>query len=157
MVELLERWGNLPEGASELTKNDTLKGATRDQLKKFAEEIGEAVATEHILKETSFDLENIKWPTIITIYAKDEKGNPGPEKGIYNLPGMVDRIGRIYFRADEVDPAWFVPGYWISRSVFVKDQQQLTPVSEIILETTPLYAGEQVIAIQVTTKRINVY
>lgn len=152
MVELLEKWGNLPEGASELLKNETLKDATKEQLTRFAEDLAEEVAKEHILRETDLDLDRLKWPTTVTILPKFE-ANPGPEQGVYHIPAMVDRMGRIYFRVQDVDETWFVPGYRITRKVFDKETKSATEYHEKILEVQPLFLGESKIAVQVTTAR----
>lgn len=151
MVELLERWGNLPEGASELINSESLKDATKQQLTKFAESLADEVAKEHILRETNLDLDRLKWPTTITIFPKsDTPVRPGPEKGAYNIPAVTDRMGRLYFRIEDVEEDWFIPGYRISRRVFDKKNKVSTEVHETILECQPLFVGEHKIAVQVT-------
>lgn len=149
MVELLEKWGNLPEGSTELIKNNTLKDATKEQLQKFAEELGDEVAKEHILRETQFDLERIRWPSKVSVLAK-EGTSPGPEEAIYDIPAVVDRMGRLYFRIQDVREEWFVPGYTMTRKAFNKDAGLEEAVNELILESMALFSGDQKIAVQVT-------
>lgn len=149
MVELLEKWGNLPEGSTELIKNNTLKDATKEQLQKFAEELGDEVAKEHILKETQFDLDRIRWPSKVSVVGRE--GNvPGPEESIYDIPAVLDRMGRLYFRIQDVKEEWFVPGFLITRKAFNKEAGLEESVSEVIIEATALFSGDQKIAVQIT-------
>ncbi len=150
MVELLEKWGNLPEGSTELIKNETLKNATKEQLQKFAEELGEEVAKEHILKETQFDLDRIRWPTKVSVL--EATGViPGPAESVYDIPAVMDRMGRLYFRIQDVKEEWFVPGFSMNRKAFNKESGLEEMVEEVILEATPLFSGDQKIAVQVTS------
>lgn len=155
MAELLEKWGNLPEGASELVKNDTLVNATREHLQKVATELGDAVADLHLIKETQLDLDKLRWPTKVTLQEASE-GAPGPKDSVYDIPAVMDRMGRLFFRIQDVREDWFVPGYRITRKQFKPDEGLEMLVWEQILESTVLFTGEQKIAIQVTTSPIEV-
>ncbi len=152
-AQLLEKWGNLPEGASELTKSNELHNATKEHLTKFAEELAEAVANEHVLRETSLDLEHLKFPVVVAVCSKIEVG-VGPDWGVNEIPGMEDRMGRLYFRFQDVAKEWFVPGFFIRKSVFDKETQKRYTVNLEILEVTTLFVGDQEIALQVLLSRL---
>ncbi len=147
---VLERWGQLPEGASDLVRENALKNATRLQLMQLAEEIGEEVDAEHRIKETSLDLDALRWPKMVKRIVRPAPGKSStPSAGsivAFDLSAVVDRMGRFYFRAQDVDLEWFVPGY-----VLEHDTAGKLTVSEI-LEVTELFVGELVVAIQVFVK-----
>lgn len=136
MVELLEKWGNLPEGASELVNNNELKDATRSQLTKFAEELGDEVVKEHVLKETNLDLDRLRWPTTVTVRSFS---NPD-----LKFNAVIDHMGRFFFRFQDVEQEYFIPGYFL-----IRDEEP--GVQETILESTVLYVGDHPVCIQVTT------
>lgn len=139
MVELLEKWGNLPEGSSELLKSETLKNATKDHLQKFAEELAEEVATAHALKETNLDLDRLRWPVEVTILDAKQKVLAK------SVAAVIDRMGRYFFRFQDVKADWFVPGYSLSKLVNGEWNDQ------VILQADVLFTGETAVAYQVTT------
>lgn len=139
MVELLEKWGNLPEGASELLKSETLKDATREHLQKFAEELADEVATAHALKETNLDLDRLRWPVRVDILS--EKNEPLSLK----VSAVIDRMGRYFFRFQDVKEEWFAPGYLLVKDVAGER------VEQVILQSDVLFVGDTAVAYQVTT------
>jgi hypothetical protein len=148
-AQLMEQWGYLPEGSTELVKTDALKGATKEQLQKLAEDIGNEVDKERALKETQLDLDKIRWPVEVTVL---KKGEGDHLDGVaHKVPAVIDRMGRFYFRIQDVADVWFVPGYLITREVMNKDNGARAIVKELILEKDVLYIGEQPVCIQVTT------
>ena len=136
MVELLERWGSLPEGSSELLKNETLKDATKEQLQKFAEDLANEVATAHALKETNLDLDRLRWPVEVAVLDQYKSQIAG------KVTAVIDRMGRYFFRIQDVKKEWFVPGFVIVRG----------DSKETILESDALFVGSEAVAIQVTTR-----
>lgn len=150
MVELFEKWGNLPAGSSELVNDDALKNATKEHLYKLAEEIGTEVDKERTLKETQLDLDKLRWPKTVSIARNLEEG--GTELLQEDIVVMVDRMGRYYFRPEDVEESTLVPG----RLLLVKQK----PVSngpfvhpalkQQILEVSPLYIGESLVCFQVS-------
>lgn len=139
MAQMMEKWGVLPEGSSELTKNDRLKNATREQLVKFGEELGDALDRERRLKETMLDLNYLRWPAWVQIIST-RPGDPITE----GISGVIDRMGRYYFRPKDVKKEWFVPGYILRRGAHGQN--------EVILEVSELFVGDQVAALQVSVK-----
>jgi hypothetical protein len=139
VILMLEKLGTLPDGASEIAKKATLKEATRDQLMKFGEELGEAIDKERRLRETMLDLNQLRWPTEVHIFSH------GREVARH-VVCIIDRMGRFYFRHQDVKKEWFVPGYQMRRT------ENDTMRMETILEVSELYTGDQVAAIQVSTK-----
>ena len=146
-AEILERWGALPDGASDLTQKEELKNATHAQLVKFAEDIGDEVEKNRRLKETMLDLNQLRWPTMVAIYddSTSEKPIASP------VDALIDRMGRYYFRAQDVKRGWFVPGYRLTRNK-VESGHEIDMINETILEVTELFIGEEVAAIQVSTE-----
>ena len=145
-AQLMEHWGVLPEGAAELAKNPKLKDATRDQLMKFGEELGEALDRERRLRETMLDLNQLRWPAKVNII--DTTQQP-PAVRAQGVDAVIDRMGRYYFRPADVHKNWFVPGFQIIRETLHLSGD--TP-PETILEVSELFVGDQVAAIQVSTK-----
>lgn len=143
MIELLEKWGNLPHGASDLVKEDALKDVTKDHLYQLANELGAEVEKEHVLRETYLDLERIRWPTVVSIFA-----GPSIESNLLvdKLAAVMDRMGRYYFRIQDVKDIWFVPGYVLHRKVDSENEKV-----ETITEKQVLYVNEQPVCIQVST------
>ena len=144
---LMERWGTLPEGAAALAKEPKLKDATREQLMKFAEDIGDEVEKKAKLRESMLDLNQIRWPAKVSIF---RTGQLGEEIVADMLSCVIDRMGRYYFRVDDVDTKWFVPGFWIQRHMNVLSK---APPVEEILEADIIYLEEHPICVQVTTRR----
>lgn len=148
-AELMERWGYLEPGAAERVNADALKGATKDQLSKLAEEIGDEVFKEHQLRETSLDLERLRWPTEVTI------SNKAGETVAWKLKGMIDRMGRLYFRAQDIKEAWFVPGFTVKRTTHDVETGYETVIRETVLESGFLYIGEVPVVYQVSVTAAN--
>jgi len=153
-VELLEKWGNLPEGATDLVKEEFLKGCTQSHLTEFAERVADEIEAEHTLRETNLDLGALKWPSVVTVISQ-YKSFPGPKESIYNIPSMIDRMGRLFFRVEDVDESWFIPGYRLSRKQFNRESKCHVESIEEVLEVQPLYVGDQKIALQVTVQRLD--
>lgn len=150
MAQMLEKWGNLPEGASDLVNDDALKDATRDQLTKLGEELGDEVDKLRTLRETQLDIDKIRWPAEVDII--------DPRNGRKFLAGkiqsVIDRSGRLYFRYQDVSMDWFVPGFIFERRMTGPDGSKIIEVREEILEVTPLYTDEQPVCVQVATHRL---
>lgn len=145
MVELLERWGNLPEGSTELLKSDTLQNATRAHLEKFAEDLASEVASG--LRETNLDLDKLRWPVVVTI--RDQYKS----QIAFDVSAVIDRMGRYFFRVQDVEEGWFVPGYTLIREGKRDTRGAVRIEYETILESTTLFSGEQAVAIQVSTSK----
>lgn len=134
---IMEKWGVIPEGSSELARRQALKDATREQLIKFAEDVGDEVDKHRRLKETMLDLNQLRWPATVDIV--DGAGmRSGP------FVAVVDRMGRYYFQPQQDTKDVLVPG----RTLLSREQND----SATILEVTELFVGDQVAAIQVSTK-----
>lgn len=136
MAELMEKYQLLPEGAAEQVRE-----ATREQMKKVAEEVVELAEQEALIKETRFDLERLRWP--VNVYT----ALPDSVNRMHSpwVEGVIDRMGRYFFRVQDVKEEWFVPGYILQKS---------GKRTEEILEVTKLYIDEQPVAIQVTTREV---
>ncbi len=149
-AQIMERWGQLPEGASDIVQENALENATKEQLARLAEEIAEEVETESRIKETSLDLNTLRWPkTVRRIVRPNREAGALSTVGsiiAYDLSAVVDRMGRFYFRAQDVIKEWFVPGFVIEHDIAGK------PVSNEILEVTELFVGETIVAIQVSVR-----
>jgi hypothetical protein len=137
-ASMMEKWGVIPEGSAELARHKELEGATKEQLIKFAEDIGNEVDKQRRLKETMLDLNQLRWP------AKIEISNGKNDILVGPFTAIVDRMGRYYFQPNLDTLKWLVPG-------FVLHNRELSE-SETILEVTELFVGDQVAAIQVSTK-----
>lgn len=138
-AELMEKWGYLPEGSAEKTDEDKLKNATQETLTKLASDLATEVEKEHALRETYLDLERLRWPQAIDGIYKPQVGQPF--EVALNLMSVVDRMGRYYFRIQDVDKEWFIPGYYLRKK----------GIDEKILQAQVLYIGEQGVCVQVTT------
>lgn len=149
MAEMLERWGNLPNGAADLVKNDALIHATKNQLEKIAEVIGDAVEEMNTIRETRLDLDKIQWPTQVSILPA-EPNRPGPTKLIKNIPAVMDRMGRLFFRFQDVREDWFIPGFVLMRTQHMPNEGVEIAVLEQVLERTTLFAEEKKIVLEVT-------
>lgn len=147
---MLEKWGNLPDGAADLVKDGALKDATREQLMKLGEELGDEVEKERTLKETQLDLEKLRWP--VTVSVVDLRG----ERKLWaaGVQGVMDRSHRMYFRFDDVMESWFVPGFIIERTMTGRDGIKVVDVREEILESTLLYTDEQPVCVQISVRRL---
>jgi hypothetical protein len=137
-ARMMEKWGVLDEGSADLAKKATLKDATREELIQFAEDIGEEVDKQRRLKETMLDLNHLLWPIQVGIWG-------GGDQRIYRVTGLVDRMGRYYFRPCDAPQEVLVPGFTVLSGY--QDTKK-----ETILEVTPLYVGDDVAAIQVSVQ-----
>ena len=137
-AQMMEKWGAIPEGSAELARRQELKEATRAQLFKFAEDIGVEVDKHRRLKETVLDLNQLRWPATIYISKGDSNLRAGP------FTAVVDRIGRYYFQPHAEMLKWLIPGY----ALFNEERNEV----DTILEVTELFVGDEVAAIQVSTK-----
>lgn len=140
-AELMEQWGYLPAGASEKVDEDKLKNATQETLHKLANDLAVEVEKEHALRETYLDLERLKWPAAVDAILQPALGQPVTLSS--NLMSMVDRMGRYFFRIQDVNPDWFVPGYLLRRN----------GNDEKILQAQILYIGDKGVCVQVTTDK----
>lgn len=141
-AQLMEQWGYLPDGAADKVNEDKLKGATQETLKALANDLAVEVEKEHALRETYLDLERLRWPASILSVSKPISAE---EKEILasNLISVIDRMGRYYFRIQDVKQEWFVPGYTLLRQTG----------EEKILQSQVLYVGDQGVCVQVTTDK----
>jgi hypothetical protein len=139
-AELMEHFGYIAPGSAEKVNEDKLKDSTKEHLTKLANELAVEVEKENALRETYLDLERIRWPVTINIIAK---GSTTLENGA-ELQGVMDRMGRYYFRIQDVDPSWFAPGFIIRRST------PKGPVMETIWQSQTLYIGEVGVCVQVS-------
>lgn len=148
-AQLMERWGYLPEGAAELTKHEELKNATREKLVEFAEAVGEEVDKHRRLKETMLDLNQLRWPVLIkSIRGQTELGRQAWLTG--GITAVVDRMGRYYFRPQDIQPGWLVPGNTLEFDKNDTTSRRILFMTQTILEVTELFVGEDVAAIQVS-------
>lgn len=146
MAELMEKWGHLPEGSSELVNEDALKDVTKDHLYKLASELATEVDKEHALRETNLDLDRIRWATKVNI-------RTGSGIVAVDLDAVMDRMGRYYFRHADVREEWFVPGYYIERQVGRPHDEKPQTLIEVIIERQVLFIGESPVCYQVATMK----
>lgn len=147
MVEYMEKTGMLPEGAADSVQEDALKDATKEHLATLTESLAVELEKEHAIRETHLDLERIRWPAVVDIWAVN--ADQSLEKSlVIELPAAMDRMGRYFFRFDDVKAEWFVPGYRIYRKTAGRET-----VHETILESQPLYINDVPICIQVTVMK----
>lgn len=139
-AELMERFGILEEGASEKVDENVLKNATREKLVAITESLAVEVEREHKIRETYLDLERLRWPVRVSVYPSQDSSTtlrPGDP-----ISAVIDRQGRYYFRYQDVNVSWFVPGYELMRE----------GKKETILEAQTLYIEDKPVAVQVTTQ-----
>lgn len=141
-AQLMELWGYLPEGAADKVNEDKLKNATHDTLHKLANDLAVEVEKEHALRETYLDLERLKWPVLILSISKPA-GHDASEKLAGPITAIIDRMGRYYFRIQDVKEEWFVPGFHLVRETG----------EEKVLQSQVLYVGDQGVCIQVATDK----
>ena len=140
VADLMERFGMLPEGSAALAATGmAVPNMTRTQMVKLAEELAEAVEREHAIRETSLDLDRLRWPARVGIWDQGARVSV-----VIRVDCLIDRLGRYYFRPQDVKLDWFVPGRQLLRG-------HEDSIKEMITEVQELYAGEQVAAIQVST------
>jgi hypothetical protein len=156
-AELMERWGYLKPGSADAVKEDALKDATKSTLTKLAEDLGEEVEKQYHMRETYMDLERIRWPVNVDIieWIKFHPEAKNSRRYLsFNLRGVIDRMGRYYFRIQDVKEAWFTPG-----NTIVSDLPPSTDGAasergklETITESQILYVNEQPVCWQVSVK-----
>lgn len=149
---LMEHYGMLPEGATEKVNEDALKGATQAQLVKLADDLMDEVERANALRETVLDLERLRWPVEVKAIRGHRPGDPLTDKSIFiagGIVGVIDRQGRYYFRIQDVNEEWFVPGYEMERNVTV-DGRKIEFRKETILEAQKLFIDDNPVCIQVT-------
>lgn len=149
-AKMLEIWGYLPDGISEGIDEGKLASATRETLLGVAEDLASEIDKEHHIRETHLDLERIKWPTEVSIFYQGESAEPTVLA--VKVAATMDRMGRYYFRIDDIKKEWFVPGFYFERSV-AGDAGRVEIRRETVLESQPLFVNEQPICMQVTTRR----
>lgn len=152
-AELMERYRMIPDGASEIVREDALKDATQAQLAKLAEDLATEVEKEHRIKETHLDLERIRWPATVRL-ARAVKGSASNyETFVQELSAVTDRKGRFYFRMNDVKAEWLTPGYVICQNVPDPENPTATvSIAHLILEVQPLYIGDDAICYQVAVQ-----
>lgn len=133
---LMEKYGLLEEGSSEKVNDDALKGATKEQLEKLAEDLAVEAEREFALKETMLDLNQLRWPVTVVITS------PSGLTHVDSITALVDRMGRYYFRPRDVSMSQLTLGHELVVYPSMK--------KETIVEVTELFAGDQVAAIQVS-------
>jgi hypothetical protein len=152
VAELMENWGYLEPGSADKTNENKLKNATVETLTKLASDLAVEVEKEHAIRETYLDLERIRWPAMISGIYEPAMGQPKTIVGA--LSAVMDRMGRYYFRAQDVNEKWFVPGYILERYTANKtDGIRSELVRETIFQATVLFIGDQGVCIQVTTNK----
>ena len=137
-VELLEKTGVLPDGSVDMVQEDALKDATPEDRAKLADELEAEAENAGHLRETMLDLSKMQWPATVNI-SKDT-GVPVAD----SLSCVMDKMGRYYFRIQDVDAKWFVPGYRVQRDM----------KEEMILESQVLYIDNQPVCVQVSTSKV---
>lgn len=136
MAELMEKYQLLPEGAAEQVKD-----ATREQMTKIVNEVVELSEKDHIVKETRFDLERLRWPARIHT---SMPSTPNKQHSPW-LDVVVDRMGRYYVRMQDFKEEWFIPGFLLYPSG--------QPVQEI-LEVQKLFIDETPVCVQIATREV---
>lgn len=150
MAELMEKYKMIPEGASEMVREDALKGATMPTLQKLAEDLATELEKEHKIRETHLDLERIRWPVTVSFAEVSKTTTPrGEPVYLYiasDITGVRDRMGRFFFRLDDTKEDWFKPGHVLLR------KQGTQIVAHIILEAQQLYLDEAPVCWQVAVQ-----
>jgi len=141
-AELMEKYGLLDPDTAGLVMGDHVTNLTKDQMQKLAEELALVVEREHKIKETYLDLERIRWPARVSV-ALDGQEEALPRKTSF-IDCVMDRHGRYFFRYQDVDPSWFIPGRRLFRDGFA--------THEMVVEATPLFIEDKPVAIQVTAQ-----
>lgn len=149
LVENMERWGLLPEGSSDKYKEVISTKKHKEKLKEWAEDLASSLDEEHNIKETNLDLSRMRWPIKVDLV----RAIPDPEKGrgiAWDLTAVRDVMGRFFFRIQDVNEKWFIPGYKLEFN-HAPDGKIQEKVSETIAEKEILYMGDVPVCIQVTT------
>ncbi|SRR5258708_1641678 len=140
---LLEQWGYLPNGASDKVNEDALVNKTRETMEKLAEDLANEIEKEHHIRESALDLERLRWPVTASILRYPSGTR---EQIAYKIPGLIDRMGRYYFRIQDVEESWFVPGYFIA--TYSEPNSKYS--EEVIAEKQVLYIDEIPVCVQVS-------
>jgi hypothetical protein len=148
---LLEKWGCVPVGKSITPISEE---AMRERLTELVEDLASVLEQDYVLKETSLDLDTLKWPTriefIIKRFASDRKVIAG------GIPALIDKAGNLYVRVQDVSAEWFVPGYIIEREcVSLSTPLRVITSKEEILECDTLYLGDDPICHKICLRDIN--
>lgn len=150
LVEHMEKWGLLTEGSSDKYKEILSTKRHKEKLKEWAEDLAASLEEEQEIKETNLDLDRLHWTVEVGI--NTGKGSGLGDQIAYKLPAVIDRLGRYFFRIQDVKEEWFVPGYFIVRDgVNLEDPNLYKFSKEIIGERQVLFIGELPVCIQVTT------
>jgi hypothetical protein len=148
-VALLEKFGSLEPGSTEKVNEGALKNATKQQLTALAEDLALEVEREAVIRETYLDLEKLRYPaTGISLY---DAG-----KGIATVSGlsaMQDRMGRYFFRYQDVDYNWFCIGMELEKTKAQSGEMHY-PAREAIIAQEILYIDETPVCIQITTEKV---
>lgn len=127
-ITMLERWGQLEPGTSDLVKRREL---TESTLRQLAEDIDEFLNDNEKIKETRFDINITEPPTNLF----------NPNNGTFSA--VKDESGR-YIVGPNVKA---IPGDFI----WAPQDDGKYPTLRV-LDITPLYSGESVIAQQLTVE-----
>jgi hypothetical protein len=148
-AQMMELWGYLPRGAADHVDESRLEGATKEKVTELARDLANEIEKEHHLRETYLDLEKLRWPVEITLHMLPtvEGGRVGLAGPTPKLTAVVDRMGRYYFRIQDVNPDWFVPGLKITRES-PKDGH----IVETIYQSQVLYIGQVGVCVQVSVE-----
>jgi len=141
-ADLMDRFRMLPEGASQLVRENALKDATQSSLRSLAESLAVEVEKEHKIRETYLDLERIRWPATVTFAEMQKPFDPAFPLYMFlaeDVVGVQDRMGRLYFRIDEVRGPWLKPGNKILR----KKAGDSAMTATTILESQQLFIDDQ--------------
>lgn len=150
MAKLMEKWGYLPDGATQYIGDAKFQEATRAAL---ADHIEEVVEKTRDLRETKLDLDRMKWPIEVEIRGPKAMAD---KAFIWSGTALVDALGRFYFRAQDVDLDWFVAGAtWVETQETTKEQWnvrdlKIRRLGRKVMEVQKLFSGEREIAIQVS-------
>jgi hypothetical protein len=136
-VLLFERAGVLPPGSVDMVDEKALEKATKEDKAALAEEL-DLLASRNSLKETMLDLDQVRWPARMDI--SKETGVPVA----CGVNCVVDRMGRYYFRIQDVEKGWFLPGYRLSC------EEKNVLVTKTIFESQILSVGDLPVCVQVT-------
>lgn len=162
-ASLMEKYGLLEEGSADKVDEKKLEKATREELIKIADSLAEEVEKEQRMRETYLDLDKLRWPTKVQLVVPAPKGSltgTVPHSWVeptgYGfsraeprwLSAVRDRMGRYYFRFQDVEKEWFVPGLRLRR----EDGPRDGAFNETILEVNVLDIEQTPVAIQVTTE-----
>lgn len=136
-AQLLEQWGSLPDGSTELVKNVTIQDLTEAQLIRLVEDISEELESSLSVKETVLDLDKLQWPVEVSVIEYDKKGNYRSEA---KVSAVEDNMGNMYFRADEAPLKLLIPGNYVCRANVsdLKKLQTIASVDPMYMDQTPI-------------------